>query len=182
MYTGTLNIFVKYWQAYGGAKALIKSPYLHLAFLLLLITSHFWLTDKWWEQSISILPNLLGFSLGGFAMFLGFGDEKFRAILAESDGNNETSPYESLCASFVHFIVVQFLALTIALIAKSLDFWMPMPELMRQMLIWCEFFFSGLGYLLFFYSITSMLAATMAVFRTCFWYAKFQNSSKDSTR
>lgn len=174
MYSGVYKIFSRYWTTYGGMSALFQSAYLHAAFVLLIITSHFWLSEKWWEQSISVLPNLLGFSLGGFAMFLGFGDEKFRAILAEKDDDEITSAYLSLCSSFVHFIFIQFLALIFAIIARSLDFYMPPPTGIGRAVIWSGHVFHGIGYLLFLYSITSMLAATMAVFRTCSWYEKAQ--------
>ena len=93
MYSGVIKIFLRYWRTYGEAYAMLSSAYFHAALLLLAITSHYWLTECWWEQSISILPNLLGFSLAGFAMFLGFGDEKFRALLAEKDEEEVVSPY-----------------------------------------------------------------------------------------
>lgn len=168
MYSGTINIFRRYWKAYGGCRSLVMSPYLHLALLLLFITFHFWFYDKWWEQSISVLPNLLGFSLGGFAMFLGFGDEKFRAVLAEPDDEDSdgVTPYISLCASFVHFIIVQFLALLSAIVARSLDFHLDLPIYLFAVVKAGD----CIGYLFFLYSITSMIAATMAVFRTCSWY------------
>jgi len=176
MYSGTFNIFKRYWAAYGGFSSLIKSFYLHVALLLLILTYHFWIYEKWWEQSISVLPNLLGFSLGGFAMFLGFGDEKFRAVLAEKDENENVTPYMSLCASFVHFIIVQFMALLAAIVARSLDFAIEIPSYFLALIKIGD----GIGYLLFLYSITSMLAATMAVFRTCSWYEFHQENQKSS--
>ena len=183
MYKGVLIIFSRYWKTYGGTSALLRSAYFHAAILLLFLTAHFWLTEKWWEQSISILPNLLGFSLGGFAMFLGFGDEKFRALLAEKNDTEAASAYLNLSASFVHFIFIQFLALIAAILAKSLDFHIPLPDCISISIWWLGKFFHGIGYLLFLYSITSMLAATMAVFRTCFWYEVMQNnrSNDDDT-
>jgi len=105
-------------------------------------------------------------------MFLGFGDEKFRAILAESDDDNKATPYISLCASFVHFILVQFMALLSAMIAKSFDFYLYLPDYIYLIIKIGD----GIGYLLFIYAITSMIAATMAVFRTCTWYELHQKS------
>jgi prepilin signal peptidase PulO-like enzyme (type II secretory pathway) len=180
MYKGVLNIFSRYWKTYGGTSALLRSAYFHAAIILLLLTAHYWLTEKWWEQSISILPNLLGFSLGGFAMFLGFGDEKFRAILAEKSQAEATSAYLNLSASFVHFIFIQFLALIAAILAKSLDFYITLPDCISTPIWWLGKFFHGIGYLLFLYSITSMLAATMAVFRTCSWYEILQNKRNNN--
>ena len=107
-------------------------------------------------------------------MFLGFGDEKFRALLAESNDDGSPSAYMMLCSSFVHFILIQFLALISAILAGSLDFYFPWPQDIRQAVTIGTYIFSGIGYLLFLYSITSMLAATMAVFRTCSWYELHQ--------
>jgi hypothetical protein len=68
----------------------------------------------WYEKAIGILPNLLGFSLGGYAVLLAFGDKKFLdAIRGESLGEN-TSPYMSVSASLAYFVLVQILALVVA--------------------------------------------------------------------
>jgi len=180
---GLKPIYSRYWDAYGGFKALFRSFYLHAAIVITAIASNFWLTEKWWEQS-----NLLGFSLGGFAMFLGFGDEKFRALLAESDESDadgdeiKPSVYLLLCSSFVHFILLQVIALFFAIIAKSLDFYYPWPILWQGLISNLTLAFGCLGYLLFIYSMTSVLAATMAVFRTCSWYEKHQQALNKKQR
>lgn len=170
------EIFGRYWRTYGGCRALLKSPYLHVAILLLIFTFNFWFNERWWDQSISVLPNMLGFSLGGFAMFLGFGDEKFRTLLSKTTNKDATSAYSSLCASFVHFIFIQFLALTCAILALSFDFYLPWPREYRWLIDTGFSIFGGFGYLLFLYSLTSMLAATMAVFRISYWYEQHQKS------
>lgn len=181
MYEGVLVIFSRYWKSYGGFRSLIVSPYLHLSLLLLVLTSHFWYTEKWWEQPISVLPNLLGFSLGGLAMFLSFGDERFRSILAQTDDSSNPSPYMELCSTFVHFIVLQVAALLTALIARSLDFYWEWPsEIGKLVFVLTKFFHCG-GYLLFLYSVSSILAATMAVFRTCSWYETHQRAQQDDS-
>lgn len=165
MYAGVRGIFGRYWGCYGGMAALLSSFYLHAAFLILLLTFRFWSADKWWEQSLAVLPNLLGFSLGGFAMFLGFGDEKFRGLLADSSGSGRPSAYLSLCSSFVHFIVVQFLALLAAIVGCSIKYTPSGTSQIDGMLSRAFISYSGFGYLLFLYSLTSLLGATMAVFR-----------------
>lgn len=176
MYAGIRTIFSRYWRSYGGLRALVRSPYLHLALVLLVITSHFWSAEKWWEQPLSILPNLLGFSLGGLAMFLSFGDEKFRSILAEKTDADQPSPYMELCSTFVHFIVLQLCALMFALVARSLDFHFAWPAAYQNAVSVLTVIFSGMGYLLFLYAVSAMLAATMSVFRICSWYELHQQS------
>lgn len=177
MYSGIRSIFRRYWAAYGGLSALIRSPYLHIALVLLAITTHFWSTENWWEQPIAVLPNLLGFSLGGLAMFLSFGDERFRSVLAQPEAEGGVSAYLSLCSSFVHFIVLQVSALAFALIARSLDFAFPWSKEFREVVVVGTRIYGAIGYLLFLYSVTAMLAATMTVFRVCSWYETHQQSS-----
>lgn len=109
------RIFGKYWCAYGGFTALIKSPYLHLAIILLALTFKILTNVNWWDIFISVLPNLLGFTLGGFAVFFAFGDENFRVILIDNSDDDDSnisgsSLYVELCSTFVHFIVVQIFA------------------------------------------------------------------------
>ncbi|WP_241971160.1 hypothetical protein [Actinobacillus lignieresii] len=173
-YIGVFKIFRYYWKSYGGVSALVLSPYLHLAILLLPLSYYQWTHRDWWDLSLAILPNLLGFSLGGFAIFLGLGDEVFRSILATKDTNSKSSTYVVVSATFVHFIIVQALAIMFALIAKSLAFY---PFWMTQE-IFCYFkyitpIFWGVGYLLLLYSITSMIAVVMAIFRCSKWYETF---------
>jgi hypothetical protein len=176
MYKGVFKIFARYWSAYGGHRALIRSAYLHCALFLLLITVPVWSANGWWDQVIGVLPNLLGFTLGGFAMFLGFGDERFRALLAEPDKSSLTKPslYVSLCSTFVHFILVQVLALVVALVAKAWYVYVPWPPAISAMLPTLNFLGGGVGYGLFLYAVTSVVAATMHVFRIATWYEGHQ--------
>lgn len=178
MYEGVSQIFGRYWEAYGGRRALLRSPYLHLAFILLAVTYPIWSAPEWWDQVISVVPNLLGFTLGGFAMFLGFGDEKFRALLAEPDEDDPDAPslYVGLCATFVHFIVVQVAALAFALVAKAWWFPFPWPAPILEILPVLNLIGGAVGFGLFLYAITSAVAATMHVFRMATWYEQHQRN------
>jgi len=79
-YKGVNQLLGRYWVVYGGWPALIWSPYFHLSLVLLVITASQWINPLWWDSVLSIVPNLLGFTLGGFAIFLSFGDDRFKAI------------------------------------------------------------------------------------------------------
>lgn len=171
--SGPIQIFNRYWKAYGRSKALLSSLYLHVAVVLLLITSHYWLFEKWWEQPLAVIPNLLGFSLGGFAVFVGLSDEGFRAWLSTTKNRQQTSPFLSVSSTFVHFIVVQAASLLLAILAKSLDFKYEWPDSLTTVVRLGTVCFSGFGYLTFLYSITSMLAATMSLFRVVSWYQSY---------
>jgi hypothetical protein len=178
MYKGVAEIFSRYWTAYGGVGALLRSFYLHLAAALLLLTFHAWTNPGWWEQSLSVLPNLLGFTLGGFAIFIGFGDEKFRSLLAEPEEDiNQPTIYVSLCATFVHFILVQVLALVYAAVAKSWWFYAEWMDPVRSYLPCWNAVVGAIGYGLFLYALTSVIAATMHVFRIASMYESYQRTT-----
>lgn len=185
MYAGTFDILKTYWRAYGGLQALIQSFYLLVAVALLALTFNTWRApalvgpnewSAWWDQSISVLPNLLGFTLGGFAIFIGFGDEKFRQLLSEQEAGSRLfeNDYVQLCATFVHFIVVQVLALLAAILGKAWWFYAAWMDPYREVLPWLNAVGGALGYGLFLYALTSVLAATMHVFRIATLYAAFQ--------
>lgn len=183
-YEGVIDIFKRYWVAYGGLRELTRSPYLHVALVLLAITFNTWVAPvcgqegscaAWWDQSLSVLPNLLGFTLGGFAIFTGMGDERFRALLASPGKNtNEPTIYVEVCSTFVHFILLQVLALLCAVVAKSWWFYAPWMDGIRSWLPWLNAIGGFLGYGFFLYAITSVMAATMQVFRITNWYAWHQ--------
>lgn len=166
------DIYQQYWHAYGGRRELLRSPYLRGALVFLALTVPFWAFADWWEQVIAVIPSLLGFTLGGFAMFLGFGDEKFRALLAEPDEDAPDAPslFVGLCATFVHFILIQSLALSFAVVAKAWAFPFAWPHPLDAVVWGLSLLCSAVGYGLFLYAIASMLAATMYVFRVATWY------------
>lgn len=176
MYSGVAEIFGRYWRSYGGAKALFGSAYLHISFLLTLIAYPVWSKPDWWQHVLSILPNLLGFTIGGFTIFLGIGSERFRSTLADS--SDGPSIMMQISASYVHFIVIQTIALISALMAQATA--IPTPDFLWSLVLGLGFdpgkFFTvlrtlgwGFCYLMFLYAISLVLAACMAVFRTAGW-------------
>lgn len=183
MYRGVFSIYARYWRAYGGIAALARSFYLHAALVITLICFNAWMTAGWWDQVTSILPNVLGFTLGGFAIFTSFGDEKFRKLLAEPDEDDAEAPtaYVQLCSTFVQFILVQIIALLFAIVAKAMYFpWENAPDLFKVALPWLNGAAGLAGYAFFVYSLTSALAATMHVFRIASMYETFQKSHEHS--
>lgn len=178
---GPAAIFMRYWNAYGGFLALVKSPYLHVSVVLLIITSHYWLFSDWWEQPLSIVPNMLGFSLGGLAVFVGFSEKEFQAILATTKNDDKASVFLGVCSTYIHFIIVQILALVAAIIAKAVSFPFHWPSGLASFVSWATALFGGAGYLLFLYAIASMLAAAMSLFRVVSWYQAYHEKNQGKT-
>lgn len=106
-----------YWRVYGGAKALIKSPIFWLAIVIDLFCLPLWADGKWSDITISVLPNLLGFSIGAMAVVLGFPSSPLFKVFIE--GGRQDSYYIGLAAKFVHFIISQVFAILISIIGKA---------------------------------------------------------------
>jgi hypothetical protein len=74
----------------------------------------------------------------------------------------------------VHFITVQVLALIIAVAVKSWWFYAAWMDPVRDVLPWMNGLAGAFGYGLFLYALTSVLAATMHVFRIATMYETHQ--------
>ncbi|MBK6599147.1 MAG: hypothetical protein IPG25_15230 [Proteobacteria bacterium] len=111
------NNWAYYWKQYGGIKALFASPYFGIAIILSMV-SIYWGPDKnWVDSSLAIIPSLLGFSIGGFAILLVFSSDRFLAIISEE--GSENSLFLKASVTFVHFIVVQVFALVTIMLAYA---------------------------------------------------------------
>lgn len=139
----------------------------------------FWLNESWWDTALSTLPNLLGFTLAGFTIWLGFGDEKFRILLSNAKPDKE-SAFMGVSAAFAHFVVVQLLALIAALWSKAMDFPLPNDFNLRIMFKPIAHFGHFLGFTLFVYALMSALAATLGVFRAASWYDRHKRKVANS--
>jgi len=151
-----------YWEIYGGWHELVRSPFFLVAIALLVLTFSTWTDIKWWEDVIGVIPDIVGFTIGGYAIILVFGGEQFRSALSGSS-SKEPSPYLQVNVAFVHFISMQVLALLFALVVKS---WFADSESLGMLGI----IISGFGYGLFLYSLLCAVAAAFALLKVSKWY------------
>ncbi|MCI2285295.1 hypothetical protein L3081_20310 [Colwellia sp. MSW7] len=110
---------------------------------------------------------------------MALGDDKFRASISGKTKDGGESPFIVVNATFVHFIVLQILALIAALIGKSQPIYNSPLCIQRFLLDLAPWLYevslvisvasSFIGYFLFIYAIFSALAATMAIFRIAGW-------------
>ena len=174
------SIYRRYWNAYGGIKAIGSSGYFWFSVIVTLACFKLWTAPGWWDSVLAILPNLLGFSLGGFALWLAIGDDQFRKIIAKKSLDDPYTVYAEINASFVHFIVLQVAALICALLAKGLNFELPKTSWLlinyyEEFFVICGFG-AFLGFLLFVYALMSALAATLGLFQITFMYETYLNA------
>ena len=168
------NILARYWKAYGGWKAVLSSVYFWVAVLLTALLYPQWTKAGWWGDVLSIMPSVLGFSLGGFAMWVAIGDEKFKSLIAGENEDGKASPFMEVNATFAHFILLQLASIILALIAKAYD--MPIPNthwlhtLLGRGLNSITIVSYSFSYFIFLYALLTAFAAVLALFRVSSWY------------
>jgi hypothetical protein len=178
-YGETFRLWRAYWKLYGGVTAVASSLYFFFSVMLSLACFYIWVSPGWWDIVISAVPTMLGFTLAGLAVFLGM-DSKFNAVIA-GGSDEDPSPFLLMIAAFVHFVVVQVLALAYALVAKSTFFVVPgMPHIFYEVVSLGRPILWFLGFLLFVYAVFSMLAATFAIFTASRWFDEFMAAADDS--
>ena len=172
-YKAIFTSFKLYWKIYGGWHNFFRSPYLHFAILISFIIYPMWhpkscypacymgKVTPWFDLIISVLPGILGFTLGGYAILLAFGDEKFRQIIAGQGKDGNPSPFMVLNGAFIHFIIVQGFSIIFAIIGKS---W----GTETGVLAW-------FGSVCFIYSILTAVAAAMAILNIADWFDTYKS-------
>jgi hypothetical protein len=144
-----------------------------------------WSEPGWWQDPLSVLPNLIGFTLGGYAILFAIGDDDFKSLIAGAAKEKEVSPFMGVSSAFVHFLLLQISALTIALLAKS----HPIGQMLSPRTIFligeslwpdamshARALFWFFGYLIFIYAILAGLAAVFSVFRMARMYDRSKNT------
>jgi hypothetical protein len=144
-----------------------------------------WASAGWWDDVLSILPDLLGFTLGGYAMWMAIGDDKFRSLISGRDHKKDPEPssYMQVNAAFVHFIFLQALSILLALLAKALyvpvtSYQVTAPLAALELHRFTPYFW-GLSYTVFIYALLSAVAATLALLRTSDWYDRLKTIERE---
>jgi hypothetical protein len=146
-YKSFFEVLYVYWRIYGGGAALFLSPYFHISVLVALLCYPLWWGgNEWASLALGAIPNLLGFSVGAFAVILSFGQGSIDLL---KNPDEAKSRYLGVVASFVHFILIQALTLIVALLGKA----------------WDGKIIGAIGCTLFVYAIVLSLAAAMRLFR-----------------
>ena len=102
-YDDVLRLLGVYYVAYGGAGQIIRSPYAHAAILLTIATTSLWSQPGWWDLPLSILPNLIGFTLSGYAVIMTISDQKLRSAMTGPIPDRPTA-FMATNATFFHFL------------------------------------------------------------------------------
>jgi hypothetical protein len=171
---GTLGILNAAWRSTGGVKEKIKGFDFWLAVIVVILCYPTWSAPDWPAQVTSVLPNVLGFTLGGFAVFLGFGSDSFRTLLAQSNPSSNSA--------FMYFVVIQIVAIMYALIATAMykvitpKFFLTQAQLFQIL----NFIGAGIGYFLFVYSLATSFRAALRIYRLSRWYSEYVDSNHNN--
>lgn len=73
----------------------------------------------WTGLAVGIIPNLLGFALGGMAIMLSFSSGRFLEAIRQN--GKEDSYFMKMIASFFHFSLILTASLILAILSKSIS-------------------------------------------------------------
>lgn len=185
-------VFRLYWSDFGGIHALLRSGYLWGACVLTALLFPLWSKAGWWEDVISVIPSISGFSLSAYAILVAFWKDRFYKLITTpvpgSFGGVRPSVYATTSAAFVHFIFVQLLALLAAIFAKAwhVPVMASFGKLLEHLGV-SQSVFIGLthvwwffGYWAFVYALACGVAATTRVYMLAKWFGALAQSSDDA--
>lgn len=160
-----------YFRTYGGWTAVVQSPLFQIAFLISALNYSKWFREDWVELSLTLVPTLLGFSLGTYAILFSLLGDKLKDALALAKDEQGNSRLVEVNTTFFHFIAVQVLAIVWAfvfsgsalvdLVDATKVVWPGISSFYRVAYLVGSF----CGYLLMLYSVLLTLGAAMAVYR-----------------
>lgn len=161
----------RYLHSYGGPTGIIGSPFFGIAILITSLNYSEWLNPSWPEKAESLIPSLLGFSLGTYAILFSIMSGRLKGAL-RAVHNNKGIPYlKSINATFFHFIFIQVIALLWSFLFSGtwlfdlfslIEVYYPQTLLMFNVL---SLVGSFIGYFLLIYSVLLMVAAAIGVYR-----------------
>ncbi|WP_379921752.1 hypothetical protein [Erythrobacter sp. R86502] len=160
-----------YFRSYGGWKSVLGSPLFVAAVLITAVSYRQWLAPEWTEAAYSLLPSLLGFSLGTYALLFSLITARVKGAMRAIKNDEAISLLEQVNATFFHYIFVQVVGLVWAFLFSGNLFFDVATWLRPQAeLVWCAFSLmrtlgSFFGFLLMVYSVTLIVAAAMAIYR-----------------
>jgi hypothetical protein len=159
------------FYAYGGWKYVLLSPFFLFSLIISAISYKSWMGANWIELTYQVVPNLLGFSLGSYAMLFSLISNSIKEALKNVRNSRGVAYMDELNATFMHFITVQILSLVLAYsFDQSIVY-----DVCRSPRYECicggavyrygTMVFAFLGVLSFLYAISLTLAASLAVSR-----------------
>jgi hypothetical protein len=162
----------RYFLAYGGWAAILRSPLFLIAVAVTALGYGNWAaSDRWAATSQSLIPNLLGFSLGTYAILFSLMTGRLKRALKAVKNEEGITFLDEINATFFHFIIVQVSALIWAFLYQGTGLY-DLAQWLEPHWPCAGTVFSALkgiggfvGFVLLIYSITLIAGAALAVYR-----------------
>lgn len=162
----------RYFRSYGGWSAIFRSPLFLVALgATALGYGNWWSSDKWAGTSQSLIPNLLGFSLGTYAILFSLMTGRLKRALRAVKNDQDVAFLDEINATFFHFILVQVCALLWAFLYQGAALYDLVQAIQPSWPCIANLFGvlrplgGGIGFALLIYSITLIIGAALAVYR-----------------
>lgn len=161
----------KYFDDYGGSRAVFASPFFIIAILIALLSYRSWNGSRWTDDVFQVIPNLLGFSLGTYALLFSLMSNPIKNALKKLKNHRGVFYIDELNATFLHFIFMQVASFIWAYLYRQSAITDLHDFLKNQSLCSWDFmpflrlFGSFVGLCLFIYAFLLTVAASLAVYR-----------------
>ena len=185
-YRGMWGSLSRYWSDYGGWRDFLTSPLLHFSAAVAACSYSAWMKPDWIDLPLSLLPNLLGFSLGSYALIFSLADERLLAALNTPTNDGSPTKLRMVNATFLHFILTQTMAIIFALVNKSTIF----IDLITIFPLsgYCISYIQSLltasagavGYFLTVYAVVLLIGAALAAYRLAIMSGRAASISQQS--
>lgn len=146
---------------------MFSSGYFRLSVVIAAVMWRQFKTGEWADYAVSIVPTVLGLTLAGATILTAIGGDAFRERLAMLEGSEgQEAPILELLWSFIVAMMVQLIALVVALIFKAKPFdtaWLDCLGLRIEVAGWVNFAAGAFGSLLLIYGILLILGSAFTV-------------------
>jgi hypothetical protein len=135
---GTLLQWLRrYGRSYGGVRGVLTSPFFGVALLITAASYSLWQEPEWVGKAETLVPSLLGFSLGTYAILFGIMSGRLKGALRHVKSPDGISYLERINAIFFHFIFVQVVCLMWAFLYQG-NWLADLTLFLRRWLEWAE--------------------------------------------
>lgn len=110
----------KLYRHYGGLKAVVRSWYFWVAFILSTLSYRSALNFEWSGIALGVMPSLTGFTIAAFALIFAILAPSMLKLLIAPDKAGQ-SPISSIAAAIGHAVFIQVTAMVLAISVKSID-------------------------------------------------------------
>jgi len=173
-YSEEITDFRQVWNNAEGFTGIFASPYFLFSLFITTLSFSVWTIPGWWSYVFSILPNLIGFSVGSYTLLWSISNVKLKRAIADAVTPDGRNTYLALHAMFLRFIGMQIFALVLALLSLAANG--EMPFFFARFLYIIDINASTYGilvtellwfvsFLFFIYALSLSVACSFAVYR-----------------